>query len=224
MNSVQAQRPSFAGARPPGGLTQKDKYIGAQNTALENRTGVDIATRFGDSPSGQQTATPIITLPFGASQKPPVGVPLVLPTNSYVPLGTGINGNSIVSDFGVANRFGAADNNNSGVTFASSLTPGVVAVPAFSRPLAAVPASVAPAPAPSAAPAPANASSFSSSSPAQQLPIDAHGDRELINHLNQLPVEQRPFWLINYEAIEALRNSSRPNVGALQTRGSFFGR
>ncbi|EDW72662.2 uncharacterized protein Dwil_GK17123 [Drosophila willistoni] len=194
MNSVQAQRPSFAGARPPGGLTQKDKYIGAQNTALENRTGVDIATRFGDSPSGQQTATPIITLPFGASQKPPVGVPLVLPTNSYVPLGTGINGNSIVSDFGVANRFGAADNNNSGVTFASSLTPGVVAVPAFSRPLAA------------------------------QLPIDAHGDRELINHLNQLPVEQRPFWLINYEAIEALRNSSRPNVGALQTRGSFFGR
>lgn len=59
----------------------------------------------------------------------------------------------------------------------------------------------------------------------QRIPYDAHGDHELVNHLNRLPIDQRPFWLINYEAIEAQRNPSTFNSGTHSTgsRGSFLG-
>lgn len=40
------------------------------------------------------------------------------------------------------------------------------------------------------------------------LPIDARGDFQLVRKLNQLPIEQRPFWLLNYRAIENQRNNS----------------
>lgn len=58
-----------------------------------------------------------------------------------------------------------------------------------------------------------------SSSPSR-LPYDAHGDAHLVNYLNRQPIDNRPFWLINYEAIEAHRNGSSlfpagsPNGGA----------
>lgn len=39
-----------------------------------------------------------------------------------------------------------------------------------------------------------------------RLPYDAHGDAAVVDILNRRPVDQRPFWLINYEAIEAHRN------------------
>lgn len=59
----------------------------------------------------------------------------------------------------------------------------------------------------------------------QRIPYDAHGDYALVNQLNRLPVDQRPFWLINYEAIEAQRNPTTFNSGshATGTRGSFLG-
>ncbi|XP_023173118.1 uncharacterized protein LOC111600967 [Drosophila hydei] len=184
----QAQRPSFAGLRPPGGLSQKDKYHAAQNTAVENITGVDIATRFGADAVAQQTQT--VNLAYGASQKPPVGVPLVLPINSYVP---DTPSNVAPATVDVANRFGGAADAPANPPFATS---GVSI-----RPTASV-ASTAPV--------------------ANALPIDAHGDQNYVNYLSQLPVDNQPFWFLNYQAIEALRNSTRPNVSALETRGSFF--
>lgn len=41
----------------------------------------------------------------------------------------------------------------------------------------------------------------------QNLPIDAHGDADLVNYWNSVPFEQRPFWLVNYKQIEAHRNT-----------------
>jgi len=177
LENIQAQRPAFSGLRPPGGLSQKDKYHATQNTAVENITGVDIATRFGESSSSQRPA--LIDLPFGASQRPPVGVPVVLPISNSDP-------EQVPA---VANRFGAPDSQNATTTTTTS-------------PTASTAAPVAPV--------------------FNQLPVDAHGDREWVNYLSQLPVENQPFWFINYQAIEAHRNSSRPNVGALETPGSFF--
>lgn len=69
---THAQRPSFAGIRPPGGLTQKDKYAQTKNTALENFNGV--------SGPKDTTQKKIINLPYGAPQRPPMGVPLVHPS------------------------------------------------------------------------------------------------------------------------------------------------
>lgn len=59
-----------------------------------------------------------------------------------------------------------------------------------------------------------------------RLPYDAHGDSDLVNYLNRQPIDNRPFWLINYQAIEAHRNGSTqfpagsPNGGL----GSFGGK
>ncbi|KAH8379160.1 hypothetical protein KR009_003329 [Drosophila setifemur] len=201
LEEIRAQRPAFAGIRPPGGLSQKDKYHATQNTAVENITGVDIATRFGEASGSQQPA--VINLPFGTAQRPPSGVPLVLPISSFVP--DQVQPSPSAAGAGVENRFGAPD--------ASAATP--------------VASSPIPAPNPTFSSVnPTSSSSIpaaSSSSPTwSNLPIDAHGDREWVNHLSQLPVENQPFWFVNYQAIEAHRNNSRPNVGALETRGSFF--
>ncbi|KAH8257060.1 hypothetical protein KR038_001955 [Drosophila bunnanda] len=196
--SAQAQRPSFAGVRPPGGLSQKDKYHAPQNTAVENITGVDISTRFGEPSPSQQPA--LVNLPFGAAQRPPMGVPLVLPTGGFDSNPSQL-APSATPD--VANRFGAPDSSS---TLAS-------AIPATSPTFSAnIPAASSPNP----------VSTTGSPSIPSRLPIDAHGDQEWVNHLSSLPVENQPFWFVNYQAIEAHRNSSRPNVGALETRGSFF--
>lgn len=39
------------------------------------------------------------------------------------------------------------------------------------------------------------------------LPIDARGDAYLVNHYNTLPVDHRPFWLLNADHIEAQRGT-----------------
>jgi len=44
----------------------------------------------------------------------------------------------------------------------------------------------------------------------EKLPHLALGDRDIVDRLNNLPVDQRPFWLINAEAIEAQKNQGRP--------------
>ncbi|EDW19367.1 uncharacterized protein LOC6583217 [Drosophila mojavensis] len=188
---AQAQRPSFAGARPPGGLSQKDKYNGAQNTAVENISGVDIATRFGSDAVPQQSQT--VNLAYGASQKPPVGVPLVFAVSSNEPV---VASSVVPATVDVANRFGGAA--------AAASAPSVASTQATAS-------GASPPPTPSVVRPVANA-----------LPIDAHGDQNYVNYLSQLPQDNQPFWFLNYQAIEALRNSSRPNVGALETRGSFF--
>lgn len=50
----------------------------------------------------------------------------------------------------------------------------------------------------------------------EPAPIDARGDRNLVNRLNALPVDKQPFWYLNWKAYEALRKQpqtypQRPN-------------
>ncbi|KAG6448895.1 hypothetical protein O3G_MSEX005754 [Manduca sexta] len=50
----------------------------------------------------------------------------------------------------------------------------------------------------------------------ERAPIEAKGDRNLVNRLNSLPIDNRPFWFINWEAYENLRKNpqtypQRPN-------------
>ncbi|CAH2229213.1 jg2617 [Pararge aegeria aegeria] len=51
----------------------------------------------------------------------------------------------------------------------------------------------------------------------EYAPIEAKGDVNLINRLNQMPVNNRPFWYINWRQYDALRRNpqvypQRPNV------------
>lgn len=210
----QAQRPSFAGARPPGGLSQKDKYLGTQNTAVENLSGVDIISRFGEDAVPQRA--PVTNLPYGASQKPPMGVPLVLPVGS------------ITAPVELANRFGG-DNALPASSASGSVQPASGGIGNSVNSLSFSPSSGSSAGSSSGGtfnaisrPVANAASSTSRPLVSNGLPIDAHGDQNYVDYLNSLPQENRPFWFLNYQAIEALRNSTNPNVGAFQTRGSSF--
>jgi len=44
-----------------------------------------------------------------------------------------------------------------------------------------------------------------------RIPVDARGDQELVDRLNQWPREHRPFWLLNADHIEKSRNRSLPS-------------
>lgn len=55
------------------------------------------------------------------------------------------------------------------------------------------------------------------------LPFDALGDRVLYDQLSALPEHQRPFWFLNYQAIQSHRNGTAPFAGSIASRGSFFG-
>lgn len=35
------------------------------------------------------------------------------------------------------------------------------------------------------------------------MPVEAKGDRALVERLSKLPIDQQPFWFINWKAIEA---------------------
>ncbi|CAK1586829.1 unnamed protein product [Parnassius mnemosyne] len=55
----------------------------------------------------------------------------------------------------------------------------------------------------------------------QRLPIEALGDRDLVDRLSKLPLDKQPFWFINWQAIEANRQKPqtfplRPNPFAQQ--------
>lgn len=41
----------------------------------------------------------------------------------------------------------------------------------------------------------------------QRLPFDAYGDKFIVDHYNSLPVDQRPFWILNQQQIEAHRGT-----------------
>jgi hypothetical protein len=57
-----------------------------------------------------------------------------------------------------------------------------------------------------------------------ELPIDALGDVNLVNKLSERPRYQQPFWLLNYEQIEAHRNNPQLTGVPYASRGSFQGR
>lgn len=38
-------------------------------------------------------------------------------------------------------------------------------------------------------------------------PIEARGDGNLVNRLNQMPLDKRPFWFINAQAYDELRKN-----------------
>lgn len=57
----------------------------------------------------------------------------------------------------------------------------------------------------------------------QRLPVDALGDANLVNTLYQRPVHQQPFWLLNYQQIEAQRNQPQLSLHNVVNRGSFQG-
>lgn len=69
-----------------------------------------------------------------------------------------------------------------------------------------------------------NTTNTNTSTPTR-LPHDAYGDAHLVNYWNRQPIDNRPFWLINYEAIEAHRNGSSsfppgsPNGGSASFGG-----
>ncbi|CAK1555854.1 unnamed protein product [Leptosia nina] len=49
------------------------------------------------------------------------------------------------------------------------------------------------------------------------LPVEANGDRDLVNRISKLPVDKQPFWYINWKALEENRRNPqtyelRPNV------------
>ena len=70
------------------------------------------------------------------------------------------------------------------------------------------------------------ASASNTQRPPLPLPVDAHGDQELINQLSRLPQDQLPFWFLNYQAIEAHRNGSAGSVfsgGQASSRSTFAG-
>lgn len=39
----------------------------------------------------------------------------------------------------------------------------------------------------------------------ENVPIEAKGDRRLVNTIEQMPIDNRPFWYINAEQYDALR-------------------
>lgn len=178
-----AQRPSFAGSRPTNGLNQKDKYL---STTPPN---TDIANRFG-SPDVPTISNQI---PFGQTQKPPVGYPVVQPESVYTglsaPRPTSGNNNTATSVV-FEDRFGEGGTNS--VSSSSSSSSSFSTTPSTTQP--------------------------------SGVPLDAHGDQLLIDQLNRTPIDKRPFWFINYQAIEAQRNGTVPNfAGAQGSSGSFSG-
>ncbi|XP_031342303.1 uncharacterized protein LOC116170212 [Photinus pyralis] len=50
----------------------------------------------------------------------------------------------------------------------------------------------------------------------RRIPVDARGDADLVNRVNSWPRENKPFWLLNYEIIEARRNEGQGNFGNQQ--------
>lgn len=60
----------------------------------------------------------------------------------------------------------------------------------------------------------------------QRLPIEALGDRELVNRLGKLPEDKQPFWFLNWQALEDFRKQPqsfelRPSVFAENSISTF---
>lgn len=68
----------------------------------------------------------------------------------------------------------------------------------------------------------ATSTSAAASTPRPYVPLDAHGDQQLIDKLNSIPIDHRPFWYINALAIEAQRNGTTTNFANAQGSGGHF--
>lgn len=59
------------------------------------------------------------------------------------------------------------------------------------------------------------------------LPVDAHGDVDLVNRIKTWPRDKQPFWYINWQAIQAHRgdanNSAQPPQTQPNVRSFFAG-
>lgn len=42
------------------------------------------------------------------------------------------------------------------------------------------------------------------------IPVNAHGDSALVDRLSSFPAENRPFWFLNYQLLEAQRGQQFP--------------
>lgn len=51
----------------------------------------------------------------------------------------------------------------------------------------------------------------------EPLPIEANGDRGLVNRLNKMPIDNRPFWFINSKVYDAMRY--KPQTWSLRSNG-----
>ncbi|XP_041982487.1 uncharacterized protein LOC121735652 [Aricia agestis] len=56
--------------------------------------------------------------------------------------------------------------------------------------------------------------------PIQDLPLEARGDRELVERLKQLPVDKQPFWFLNWRQYE----EQMKNPETYSLRPSIFNR
>jgi hypothetical protein len=57
------------------------------------------------------------------------------------------------------------------------------------------------------------------------LPIDAHGDVDLVNRIKTWPRDKQPFWYINWQAIQAHRGDVNTSAQVAQVEPnprSFF--
>ncbi|XP_075162541.1 uncharacterized protein LOC142235172 [Haematobia irritans] len=146
---------------------------------------------------GSGDAPPITnTIPFGQPQRPPMGI-VVTPDSVYTPLQPT---NRPVA----ASPAGGSRPSNSGNTGSVSFEDRFGETDVTN--------------------AIAGSASTTTMSTNRPHPLDAHGDQELINHLSRLPLDQQPFWFVNYQAIEAQRNSTVANVaGGPPSKGSFSG-
>lgn len=62
----------------------------------------------------------------------------------------------------------------------------------------------------------------------QRLPIEALGDRDLVDRLSKLPKDKQPFWLLNWQALEEQRKNpqtypQRPSHFSQPLNPSFSG-
>lgn len=51
------------------------------------------------------------------------------------------------------------------------------------------------------------------------MPVNAHGDRQLVDRIRQMPRDKQPFWYINADILEAQRNAPFPVVQSQNTQG-----
>ncbi|XP_008544984.1 uncharacterized protein LOC103569456 [Microplitis demolitor] len=52
------------------------------------------------------------------------------------------------------------------------------------------------------------------------LPVDAHGDIDLINRIQSWPKESQPFWYLNWKQIEQHRGGSSSNPASSTVRNN----
>lgn len=208
----KAQRPPYAGSRPVG---YKDRFRPRPTGAAASATSLnDIDNRFGEIANNLDNSTNV-------TQRPPVGVEVVYgepsdPSNtnaqdqSNAASGNGQQPQQQEQGVNVVNRLGTdqpgsgepTQQQSLGVAQSNSENSSTDLFAGGSRKSSIVPTATTISATPTIAP-------FRQTT-LNHVPYDAHGDVFLVNLLNQRPVDQQPFWFVNYQAIEAHRNGTNP--------------